>query len=262
MMHRAFFFFFFELFELFICLFWSSGFHRTHTIHHTMDVRIDSDKGHVIEMREDDFCRFHTDSWKCPDGFQSMGDFSAVFVHEFLCCHEEMFCLHSIIVHTSEHDFDFLWFELQEIGWSFYELEEPLCCFVHSFIRHLSGEHDSYEELKWRLEIQLNQFRRIEFKNFDEYLISLRFRSDFHEIHRTEEGWKCKVSMCVSFFDKIVAKYSDAGYNNPNEEKNTASFLPGEADSVYSGRGIFFVALPHTPLLRSSIPRVSLRCPL
>lgn len=169
-----------------------------------------------------------------------------------------MLCLHAIIVHTSEHDFDFLGLELEQVCWSFDEFEESLRRFIDSLIRHLSGEHDSSEELKWRLKIELNQFGRIECEYALEYFIPLGSRSDFHEIHRTEEGWKCKVSMCVSFFDKIVAKYSDAGYNNPNEEKNTASFLPGEADSVYSGRGIFFVALPHTPLLRPSIPRVSL----
>lgn len=50
MMHRAFLFVREELFELFICLFWSSGFHNTHTIHHTMDMRVDTDKGHIVEM--------------------------------------------------------------------------------------------------------------------------------------------------------------------------------------------------------------------
>jgi hypothetical protein len=227
-----------------------------------MDVCIHTDKGHIIEMGEDDFGRLHSDSGESTDGFEGVRDFSSMFVHELFCGHEEVFRLHSIVVHTSEHHLHFLGFEFQEIGRSFHELEESFRRFIDSFIRHLSGEHDGSEELKWRLEIQLNQLRRIEFEYILEYLITLGSGSDFHEIHRTEEGWKCKVSMCVSFFDKIVAKYSDAGYNNPNEEKNTASFFPGEADSVYSGGGIFFIALPHTSLLRSSIPRVSLRCPL
>lgn len=260
-MHRAFLVFTQELFEFLICLFGRASFHNSHTVHHTMDVRIDTDKGHIIEMREDDFCRFHADSWECTDGFEGVRDFSSVFVHELFCCHEEMLRLDAIIVHTSEHEFDFLRFELEQICWSFHELEEPLCRFIDSFIRHLSGEHDGSQELKWRLKIQLNQLRRIECEYALEYFIPLGCRSDFHEIHGREVGWKCKVSMCVSFFYKIVAKYSHARYNNPNEEKNTASFLPREADSVYSGRGIFFSAVSHTSLLRPSIPRVPLRCP-
>lgn len=227
-----------------------------------MDMRIDADKWHIVEMREDDFCRFHAYSWQCADGFERVGDFSSVYARELFCRHEEMLRLDSIIVHTSEHHLDLLGFEFQEIGGSFHEFEEPLCRFIHSFIRHLSGEHDGSEELKWRLKIELNQFRGIECEYALEYFIPLRSGSDFHEIHGREVGWKCKECFFINFFLKIVAKYVHAGYNNPNEEKNTASFLPGEADSVYSGGGIFFAVVSYGSLLRSSIPRLSLRCSL
>ncbi len=62
MMHGAFLIFAQEFFEFFICLFWRFGFHDSHSIHHTVDVRIDTDKGHIVEMREDDFCCLHADS--------------------------------------------------------------------------------------------------------------------------------------------------------------------------------------------------------
>ncbi len=131
-------------------------------------------------MREDDFGGLHADSWQRADGFESMRNFSAVFVHEFFCCLKKVLCLHAIIVHASEHEFDFLGFELQEVRWSFHEFEESLCGLIHSFICHLSGEHHGHEELKWRLEIQLNQFRGIECKYALEYFITLEFRSEFH----------------------------------------------------------------------------------
>ena len=83
MMHRAFLIFAEEFFEFFVCLFWCFGFHDSHTIHHTMNVCIDTDKGHIVEMREDDFCGLHTDSGESADGIESMRDFSSVFVHEF-----------------------------------------------------------------------------------------------------------------------------------------------------------------------------------
>ncbi len=62
MVHRAFLIFAQELFEFLIRLFWRFGFHDSHSIHHTMDMRIDADKGHIVEMREDDFRCFHSDS--------------------------------------------------------------------------------------------------------------------------------------------------------------------------------------------------------
>lgn len=179
-MHRAFLVFTQELFEFFICLFGCASFYYSHAIHHTMDMCIDTDKGHIVEMREDDLCCLHADSWQRADGFESMGDFSAVYARELFCSHEEMLRFHAIIVHTSEHDFDFLWLELEEICGSFHEFEKPFCGFIHSFIRHLSGEYHSHEELKWRLEIELYEFRRIEFENFDEYLISLGFCTELH----------------------------------------------------------------------------------
>ena len=181
MMHRAFLFFTQELFEFFICLFWRASFHNPHTIHHAMDMRIDPYKGHIIEMGEDDFCRLHSDSWERADGFEGVWDFPMKFWDEFLCCHEEMLRLHAIIVHASEHDFDFLGFEPEEIGRSFHQLEESLCCFIDAFVCHLSWEHDRCEELKWSLEIQLNRFCWIELENFSEYFISLRFCAEFHK---------------------------------------------------------------------------------
>lgn len=145
-----------------------------------MDMRIDTDKGHIVEMREDNLCRLHTDTRESADGFESVRDFSAVFVHELFCCHEEVFCFDSIIVHASEHHLDFLGFELQEIGRSFHQLEESLCCFVHSFICHLCREHDSHEELKWAREIELNSLGWVELENFIQDRISFCFCPEFH----------------------------------------------------------------------------------
>ncbi len=261
-MHGAFLFIAQELFELFICLFWCASFHNSRAVHHAMDMCIDADKWHIVEMREDDLGRLYTDSGKCADGFEGVRDFSSVFVHELFCCHVEVFRFHAIIVHASEHHLDFLGFELQEIGRSLHEFEESFRCFIDSFIRHLSREHDSHEELKWCLKIELYEFRRIELEYFCQDFVALGFRSDFHEIHGREVGWKCKVSLSARFLYKIIAKHRSACYNKNNEEKNTASFLSGEANSVYSGGGIFFIALPHFALLWSSISRVSLRCPL
>ena len=136
-MHRAFLIFAEELFKFFIRLFWCFGFHDFHTIHHAVDMRIDTDKGHIVEVGEDDFCCLHADSGECTDGFEHVRDFASVFVHEFFCGHEEVLCFDSIIIHSSEHDFDFLGFELQEVGGSLYDFKEFFCCFVHTFIRHL-----------------------------------------------------------------------------------------------------------------------------
>lgn len=256
-MHGAFLFIREELFEFFICLFWCASFHNSHTVHHTMDVRIDPDKGHIVEMGEDDFCRFHTDSWQCADGFESVRYFSAVFVHEFFCGHEEVFCFHSVIVHTLEHGFYFFWIQFEEVVWSFHELEESFCCFIDSFICHLCREHDGCEELKRCFKIELDSSRRVESHYCLEDFIPLGFRSDFHDIHGKEVFQKCKNSWAISVPEKIIAKYLLPCYNRSNEEKNTASFLPGEADSLYSMRSIFFVVMSHFPLLRPSIPRLS-----
>lgn len=175
MMHGAFLIFTQEFFEFFICLFWRFGFHDSHTIHHSMDMGIDTDKGHIVEMREDDFCCLDADSGESANGFEGVWDFSSMFVYEFFCGHEEVFCFDSIIIHSSEHDFDFLRFELQEVGWRFHDLKEFFCCFIDSLIRHLSGEHDGCEELKRCLEIELYGFRWIEFKNFSQDFISFCF---------------------------------------------------------------------------------------
>lgn len=180
MVHAAFLFFTQEFFEFFVCLFWCASFHYSHPIHHTVNMCIDTDKGHTIEMREDDLCRLHADSWKCTNSFEGVGNFSAVFVHELFCCHEEVLRFDSIIVHASEHDLDFLGLELQEVGRSFYQLEEPLCCFVHSFICHLCREHDSHEELKWAREIELNSLGWVELENFIQDRISFCFCPEFH----------------------------------------------------------------------------------
>ena len=180
-MHRAFLVFCEEFFEFFICLFWCASFHNSHAIHHTMDVSIDTDKGHIVEMREDDFSCLYSDSRQSDYGLQGFRDFGMEFFFDFFCCHEEMFRLHAIIVHTSEHDFDFLGLEPQEIGRSFYQLEEPLCRFIHSFIRHLSGEHDGGEELKWAREIQLNSLGWVELENFIQDYFSFCFCPEFHK---------------------------------------------------------------------------------
>jgi hypothetical protein len=112
-MHGAFLIFTQELFEFFIRFFWRFGFHDSHSIHHAMNMSIDTDKGHIVEMGEDDFCCFYSDSGECADGFERVWDFSSVFVHEFFCGHEEMLGFDAIIIHPSEHDFDFHRFELQ-----------------------------------------------------------------------------------------------------------------------------------------------------
>lgn len=146
-----------------------------------MDMRIDTDKGHIVEMRQDDFCRLDADSGESADGFECMGDFSAVFLHEFLCGLEEVFCFHSIIVYPSEHNFDFLGLEFQQVRWSFHDFKEFFRRFVHAFICHLCWEHDGCEELKRGLEIELYGFRRIELKYFIQDFISFCFWAEFHE---------------------------------------------------------------------------------
>lgn len=138
MMHGAFLIFAQEFFEFFIRLFWCFRFHDSHAVHHTMNMRIDTDKGHIVEMREDDFCSLDTDSGECTDGFECMRDFSSVFVHEFLCGLKEVLCFYSIIIHSSEHDFDFLGLEFQEVGWSLHDFKKFFCCFIDPFIGHLS----------------------------------------------------------------------------------------------------------------------------
>lgn len=57
-MHAAFLFIAEEFFEFFISLLRSFRLHNAHTIHHTMNMSIDTDKRHIVEMREDDFCCF------------------------------------------------------------------------------------------------------------------------------------------------------------------------------------------------------------
>lgn len=63
MVHTAFLIFAQELFKFFICFFWCIRFYNSHPIHHAMDMRIDTDKWHIVEMREDDFRGFYADSW-------------------------------------------------------------------------------------------------------------------------------------------------------------------------------------------------------
>jgi hypothetical protein len=112
-MHSTFLIFAQELFEFLIRLFWRFGFYYSHAIHHTMNMRIDTDKGHIIEMREDDFCCLYPDSGESADGFERVGNLTSVFVHEFFCCLKKVLRLHPIIIHASEHDFDFFWFQFQ-----------------------------------------------------------------------------------------------------------------------------------------------------
>lgn len=159
-------------------------------------------------MREDDLRSLHTDARECADSFHRGRNMSLMFCDEFFCCHEEMFRFDSIIVHTPEHHFYFLRFELEQVCRSFHEFEESLCRFIHSLIRHLCGEHDSCEELKWRLKIQLNQFGGIELEYGLEYFIPLGFCTDFHEIHGREVGWKCKERLFINFFRENHCKKS------------------------------------------------------
>jgi hypothetical protein len=137
MVHGAFLIFAQEFFKFFICLFWRFCFYYSHAIHHAVDMRIDTDKGHIVEMREDDFRRFDANSGESADGFERMRDFSFMFVHQFFCRLKEMFCFHTIIIYPAEHHFDFFRFEIQEVGWGFHDFKEFFCGFIHSFIRHL-----------------------------------------------------------------------------------------------------------------------------
>ena len=136
-MHSAFLIFAQELIQFFIRLFWRFGFHDSHTVHHAMDMCIDPDKGHIVEMREDDFCRLYSDSWECADSFERVWDFSSMLVDELFCCLKKVLRFDPIIVYASEYHFDFFWFELQEVSWSFYDFKKFLRCFINAFIRHL-----------------------------------------------------------------------------------------------------------------------------
>jgi hypothetical protein len=50
-----------------ISLLWSLGIHYTETVHHTMDVCIDTDIRHIIEYREDNLRRLDPDTWEGLD---------------------------------------------------------------------------------------------------------------------------------------------------------------------------------------------------
>ena len=66
-----------------ICLLWSVGIDDSESIHHTVDMRIDADIGHIIEDGEDDFGGFDADTWERLDQFQIIRDFSLIFSCEY-----------------------------------------------------------------------------------------------------------------------------------------------------------------------------------
>ena len=64
MMHRFFLYISEEFFDFFISFCRSIRYDDAHTIHHTMNMGINTDKWHVVEMREDNLRSFYSDSWE------------------------------------------------------------------------------------------------------------------------------------------------------------------------------------------------------
>lgn len=126
-----------EFFELLVGFIRGFGFQDTHAIHHAMDMCIDANKRQIIEMREDDFRGFDSDSGECTDGFHRLWNISMMFFDKLPRSHKEVFCFHSIIVYPSEHDLDLFRFEFQEICRRLHGFKEFLCCFIDSLIGHL-----------------------------------------------------------------------------------------------------------------------------
>lgn len=50
-----------------VSLFWCLGIDDAEAIHHSMDMRIDTDIWHIVENREHDFGCLDTDTWECLD---------------------------------------------------------------------------------------------------------------------------------------------------------------------------------------------------
>lgn len=65
-----------------IGLFWGVGFHDSYTIHHTMDVCVDTHIGHVVEDREDDFGCLDANTWKSLQECEIIRDDSILFFRE------------------------------------------------------------------------------------------------------------------------------------------------------------------------------------
>lgn len=52
-----------------IGLLWCFRFYDSDSIHHPVDMRIDSDIGHIVEDREEDFRSFYSDTRECLNEF-------------------------------------------------------------------------------------------------------------------------------------------------------------------------------------------------
>lgn len=72
-----------NLIEFFVGLFGSFCVYDSKTVHHSVDMCIDPDIGHIIEDGEDYFCGFDTNTWECLDQFQIIWNFSLVLGCEY-----------------------------------------------------------------------------------------------------------------------------------------------------------------------------------
>ena len=80
MMKYFFFFFCKKSLYHFISLFRRLGREHSNAIHDAMNMSVDTHIGHIVEYREDHFCRFDTNPWKCLEEHEVVRNNSPVFI--------------------------------------------------------------------------------------------------------------------------------------------------------------------------------------
>ena len=65
-----------------ICLLWSVGIDDSESVHHAVDMGIDSDIWHIVEDGEDDLGGFDPDAWECLDESEIIWQYSSIFSRE------------------------------------------------------------------------------------------------------------------------------------------------------------------------------------
>lgn len=163
MMHSSFLFICEEFFKFFICFCGSFCFHNSHTIHHSMNVSINSYVRSIVEMGEDDFCRFDTNTRESLYLSKTIGNLTIIVWEEFFCCFKDMSCFNTIIIHRTKYYFYFFWFDCEKICRSFNYFKKFFGWFIDSLVCHLSWKHDSNKELKGGFKIKFDSFFWINF---------------------------------------------------------------------------------------------------
>lgn len=153
------------LIQFSVCLFGSFCIHDTESIHHAVNMCIDSDIGHIIEDGEDYFCGFDTNTWECLDQFQIIWDFSLVLGCEY---HPSFFYKSRLVsekVHIPQMLLDILERNIYDIMSLFYYLKKWWRDPVHLFVCGLGREYHGTEELKMSLIIELYLVSTVLFYN-------------------------------------------------------------------------------------------------